>query len=106
MVVMTDPDAPGGTFVHWKVFGIDPQRSSIGTDEIPSEATIGINSFGDTDYAGPCPPEGASPHTYEITVYALDRSLELAADVDLRELLDQIECCIQAQGGMQVSYGR
>jgi Raf kinase inhibitor-like YbhB/YbcL family protein len=106
LLLMTDPDAPSGTFVHWKLLGIDPQRSSVGQNEPPSEAVLGINSFGDTGYSGPCPPEGRQAHTYEITVYALNRDLELAADVDLRELLDQIECCLEASGTLEASHGR
>jgi len=106
IIVMTDPDAPGGVFVHWKLFEIDPQRSSVGRGVEPSEAVVGINSFGDTGYAGPCPPEGRSAHTYEITVYALNRSLDLAPDADLRELLAQIRCCVEASGTLKASYGR
>ncbi len=106
LLVMTDPDARGGTFVHWTLLGIDPQRSSVGRNEPPSEAVLGINSFGDTGYAGPCPPEGRGAHTYEITVYALNRDLQLAADVGLQELLDQIECCVEASGTLEASYGR
>jgi Raf kinase inhibitor-like YbhB/YbcL family protein len=106
IIVMTDPDAPGGVFVHWKLFEIDPQRTSVGQGTAPSEALEGINSFGSTGYAGPCPPEGKSPHTYELTVYALNRSLDLAPDVDLRALLDQIECCVEASGTLEALYGR
>jgi Raf kinase inhibitor-like YbhB/YbcL family protein len=106
VIVMTDPDAPGGVFVHWKLFEIDPQRSSVGRGVAPSEALVGINSFGETGYSGPCPPEGRSAHTYEITVYALNRSLELAPDADLRELLAQIRCCVEASGTLKASYGR
>jgi Raf kinase inhibitor-like YbhB/YbcL family protein len=106
IIVMNDPDARGGEFVHWKLFSIDPQRSSVGRSEVPGEAVEGINAFGDTGYAGPCPPEGEEAHTYEISVYALNRSLELAPDASLRELLDQINCCLEASGTMEVSYAR
>jgi len=106
LLVMTDPDAPGGVFVHWKLLGIDPGRSSVGRNQPPSEAVEGINSFGQTGYAGPCPPEGSDAHTYEITVYALNRDLELAPDVELRELLGQIECCLEASGDLEAAYGR
>jgi Raf kinase inhibitor-like YbhB/YbcL family protein len=106
LLLMTDPDAPGGTFIHWKLLGIGPQRTSVGRNETPSEATEGINSFGATGYAGPCPPEGNEAHTYEITVYALNRELELAPDADLRELLDLIECCLVGTGTLEATYGR
>jgi Raf kinase inhibitor-like YbhB/YbcL family protein len=106
VILMIDRDAPGGIFVHWKLFEIDPERSSVGQGTAPGEAVEGINSFGSTDYAGPCPPEGSRAHTYEITVYALNRALELAPDADLRELLDQMECCLEAAGTLKASYAR
>ena len=55
-IVMTDPDAPGGTFVHWTHWG---------------RSTDGRNSFGKTGYSGPCPPKGDKPHHYVITLYLL-----------------------------------
>ena len=106
MILMTDPDAPNETFVHWVLLDLDPERSSVGTGQVPGEATQGENSFGDTGYAGPCPPEGDDAHTYEITVYALNRSLEIPPDADLRELLSHIRCCVQASGTLEASYAR
>src|SRR4051812_34048240 len=61
-IVMTDPDAPGGTFVHWTAW----------------DGAEGKNSFGKTGYSGPCPPKGDSPHRYVVTVYALRQRLGLA----------------------------
>ena len=61
-IVMTDPDAPGGTFVHWTKWGTGQGR----------------NSFGKKGYVPPCPPEGDKPHHYVLTVYALRRKLVLA----------------------------
>lgn len=106
LLVMIDADAPGATFVHWLITQIDPQRSSVGENETPSEAVEGVNSFGDTGYAGPCPPEGDDPHGYEITVFALNRHIELAPDVAYDDLLDQIDCCLRASGTLEVAYGR
>jgi len=31
-----------------------------------------LTDFGQPGYGGPCPPEGAVPHRYEFTVYAID----------------------------------
>ncbi|MDO8554777.1 MAG: YbhB/YbcL family Raf kinase inhibitor-like protein [Candidatus Micrarchaeota archaeon] len=69
VLIVDDPDAPGGTFVHWIAYNIDPK-----TKEIPegvSLGTGGMNDFGTTKYGGPCPPPG-SPHTYRFKLYAVD----------------------------------
>ena len=59
-LILDDPDAPGGTWVHWVEFNIDP------VSEIPEDVgalgTAGLNSFGITIYGGPCPPSGT--HRY------------------------------------------
>jgi Raf kinase inhibitor-like YbhB/YbcL family protein len=104
VLVMVDPDA--GDFVHWLLTGIDAQRSSVGEGEPPSEAIEGVNSFGDTGYSGPCPPEGDDAHTYEITVLALNREIDLASDVSYGDLLEQIDCCLEASGTIEVQYSR
>jgi len=63
-----DPDAPMGTWVHWLVYNIPVDKTTIEEDSIPGEQVI--NDFGREDYGGPCPPSGV--HRYYFTVYALD----------------------------------
>jgi Raf kinase inhibitor-like YbhB/YbcL family protein len=72
VVVMRDPDAPGGNFIHWDLAGLDPANGSIALPAAakPSGAVAGRNSFGSLGYRGPCPPAGPAHH-YELTVYAL-----------------------------------
>ena len=76
-------DAPGGTWVHWVAFNIAP-TTSIETG-VAALGTPGINSFGLTEYGGPCPPSGT--HRYFFTVYSLDVHLALAQDMSKAELL-------------------
>lgn len=68
-VVVDDPDAPGGTFVHWLVIGLPPEPGRI-----PSKAK-GVfeldNTGGTRGWTPPCPPAGATHH-YRFTVYALN----------------------------------
>ncbi len=64
-LVIRDPDAPGGDFVHWAVAGISPTSTSV-----PAGAVQGRNSFGSIGYRGPCPPHGQSHH-YVISLSAL-----------------------------------
>jgi Raf kinase inhibitor-like YbhB/YbcL family protein len=72
VVVMRDPDAPGGNFIHWVIAHLQPMRGSLSLPAggTPSGAVPGKNSFGSLGYRGPCPPSG-SAHHYMITVYAL-----------------------------------
>ena len=69
-LIIDDPDAPGGTFVHWLVWNIDPKTIDIGEHSVPPHAVQGKNGFGNSGYGGPCPP--SSTHRYYFRVYALD----------------------------------
>jgi Raf kinase inhibitor-like YbhB/YbcL family protein len=68
-LVMRDPDAPGGNFIHWQLTGIPPTTRTLATGQVPAGAEPGRNSFGTTGYRGPCPPAGRAHH-YVITVTA------------------------------------
>jgi Raf kinase inhibitor-like YbhB/YbcL family protein len=67
---MTDPDAPGGTFIHWLVHDIPKDSRSVERGGLPKGAKQVKNDFGRERYGGPCPPSGA--HRYYFTLYALD----------------------------------
>lgn len=71
-LIMDDPDAPIGTWVHWVVYNISV-ISRIEEDSIPG--TQGSNDFGRKNYGGPCPPSGT--HRYFFKIYALDVQLNL-----------------------------
>jgi hypothetical protein len=74
-LVMRDPDAPGGSFVHWAVARIPASVTHLGgTASLPPDAIAGRNSFGKVGYNGPCPPKGDRPHHYVITLTAVGRS--------------------------------
>lgn len=68
-LVMRDPDAPGGNFIHWQVTGIGPSNHGVAAGETPPGAKAGVNSFGKVGYGGPCPPAGRAHH-YVITLTA------------------------------------
>ena len=72
-LVVDDPDAPMGTWVHWVVYNISPAMSRIKEDSIPGIQVM--NNFGRIEYGGPCPPSGT--HRYFFKVYALDTELSL-----------------------------
>jgi len=80
VLIMDDPDAPMGIFVHWVIFNIDPKISSISQNSSPIGAIQGKNSSSSNKYVGPCPPSGT--HRYFFKLYALDKLLVLSSDSD------------------------
>ena len=85
-LIMDDPDAPMGTWVHWVVYNI-PVTSKIEENSVPGEQ--GSNNFGKQDYGGPCPPSGT--HRYFFKLYALDARLDLQGKVDKKALERALE---------------
>ncbi len=85
VLIMDDPDAPNGDFVHWIMWNIDPKTIEITEDSVPTGATQGINSGGENKYYPPCPPTGA--HRYFFKLYALDTKLDLPPTTDKTQLL-------------------
>ncbi|HEY9586095.1 MAG TPA: YbhB/YbcL family Raf kinase inhibitor-like protein [Candidatus Paceibacterota bacterium] len=74
-LVMDDPDAPMGTFVHWILWNIPPDTKKILEKSSPAGAMPGANSMKRAGYIGPCPPSGT--HHYHFKLYALDAVLDL-----------------------------
>ncbi|MEX1006444.1 MAG: YbhB/YbcL family Raf kinase inhibitor-like protein [Acidimicrobiia bacterium] len=75
-LIMEDPDAPSGTFVHWVVAGIKPKPPSIAADADPVGAFVGVNSVGRPGWQPPCPPPGPAHH-YVFTLYAVGKKVTL-----------------------------
>jgi Raf kinase inhibitor-like YbhB/YbcL family protein len=69
VLLMEDPDAPTGTFLHWLITGIDPLVTSL--DRAHLVGTQHTNGFGEQGYGGPLPPVGDDPHRYVFRLYAL-----------------------------------
>lgn len=75
VLIVDDPDAPRGDWVHWTVWNIPPNTSNIGEASVPPGALEGMTDFNTSGYGGPCPPSGT--HRYQFKLYALDTSLTL-----------------------------
>jgi Raf kinase inhibitor-like YbhB/YbcL family protein len=103
-LVVDDPDAPGGTYVHWIVLDMDPTTTSIDEGSVPSGGVQAANSNGDAAYAGPCPPSGT--HHYRFTVYALDQPTGLADGADTDEALAAIDEHATTRGRLTGTYSR
>lgn len=73
-LIVEDTDAPRGTFRHWAVFDISPDRNRLdeGAGRRGGQLTQAANDFGDTGYDGPEPPPGHGPHHYHFRLAALD----------------------------------
>jgi len=76
-LIMDDPDAPVGTWDHWIVFNLPADARELSESMQPGDAaaTFGVNSWGRSDYGGPCPPSGT--HRYFFKLYALDTTMDL-----------------------------
>jgi Raf kinase inhibitor-like YbhB/YbcL family protein len=109
-MVVEDPDAPSGMFVHWVIYNIPATEHGL-AENIPTEATLpngtvqGLNGAHKVGYTGPCPP-GGKPHRYFFKVFALDQTLNLTGDVDHDRLLSAIPGHIVAQGQTIGTYQR
>lgn len=71
VVICEDPDAPGGTFIHWVLAGLSPSSTGLERGTVPEDAVQGVNDFGRQGYGGPCPPPGHGPHRYFFRLFAL-----------------------------------
>lgn len=75
VLIVDDPDAPGGTFVHWILFNISTSTRLINAKSIPEGSKQGLNDFGKIHWGGPCPPSGT--HRYFFKLYAVDKDIDL-----------------------------
>ncbi len=103
-LIMDDPDAPVGTWVHWVAWNITPQITEIRENSVPAGAVQGRNSWGRNNYGGPCPPSGT--HRYFFKFYALDTTLSLTSAATKAEMIKAMEGHILAQGELIGLYKR
>jgi Raf kinase inhibitor-like YbhB/YbcL family protein len=108
-LICDDPDAPLGTWVHWVMWNIPPEKSSL-AENVPAVETLpdgtkqGITDFKSTGYGGPAPPSGT--HRYYFKIYALDIKLSLPADSTKANLLKAMKGHILAEGRLMGTYKR
>ncbi len=109
-LICDDPDAPMGTWVHWVVYNIPPDRNKLpeGMDNSPILAggiLQGTNDFRRTGYGGPCPPRGPA-HRYFFKLYALDDTVDLRPGATKRDLEKAMKGHIIAEAELMGRYGR
>jgi Raf kinase inhibitor-like YbhB/YbcL family protein len=105
-LVVEDPDAPGGTFVHWALLDVPPETRGLESGQVPAGAREGVNSFGGHGYRGPCPPEGDEPHRYVFLLYALKSRLGLDPNSSPAEARSAIGREALARGELTGRFGR
>jgi Raf kinase inhibitor-like YbhB/YbcL family protein len=103
VLIVDDPDAPGGLFTHWLVWNIAPQTNSIAEGATP-KGVQGTNDFGKSGYGGPCPPPGT--HRYSFKVFALDRELDLRSGAKRGQVDAAMKGHVIAQGELVGRYSR
>lgn len=106
-LIMSDPDAPNGTFYHWILYNIpsDTKQLTRNMKQFPGSTLIGNNSFNTLGYKGPCPPKGVI-HRYVFTLYALDSQLNLAAGMDATTVLNALKNHTLKQTQIMGTYSR
>jgi len=103
-LIVDDPDAPVGTWVHWVLWNIDPKTSEIKENSVPKSAKQGMNDFRKHDYGGPCPPSGT--HRYFFKLYALDITLNLGPNATKGDIESSIKGHILANAELIGLYKR
>lgn len=106
-LIMDDPDAPMGTWVHWVLFNIPAStrdlKEGTSTDPQLSDGSLqGKTSAGSNGYHGPCPPSGI--HRYFFKLYALDTMLDLSSNADKKDLLAAMEGHILANAELMGTF--
>jgi Raf kinase inhibitor-like YbhB/YbcL family protein len=109
-LIMDDPDAPAGTWVHWVLWNLPASAHGLPEavakqDQLDDGTRHGRNSFRKIGYNGPCPPPG-KPHRYFFRLYALDRKLDFAPGASSSDLQAAMKGNIIMQAEYMGTYGR
>ena len=109
-LIMDDPDAPVGTWVHWVLFDLPADTKELAEgvakqEQLPNGARQGRNDFGKIGYGGPCPPPG-NPHRYFFKLYVLDTKLNLKAGASKADVERAMKGHILGQAELMGRYGR
>ena len=110
-LIMDDPDAPIGTWVHWVLYNIPLAKRDL-QEDLPitgknvdlNAIYVGKNSSGNIGYDGPCPPSGT--HRYVFKLYALDTTISLLPGATKEKILQEMEGHILAQGELVGTFSK
>jgi len=108
-LIMDDPDAPAGIWVHWVIYNIPAAARGL-TEALAADAYLpdgslqGENSWGKLGYGGPCPPSGT--HRYFFKLFALDTILSLPSGTSKAKLLQSMEGHVLSQIVLMGTYSK
>lgn len=102
VLIMDDPDAPGGLFTHWVVFDIDANAGGFGENDVPRDVRYGRNSWNESGYGGPKPPD--REHRYFFHLFALDRRLPLKDGVEREDVESAMQDHVVAEATLMGRY--
>jgi len=108
-LIVDDPDAPRGTWVHWVLYNLPasatglPEGAGSGAG-LPPGTAQGRNDFKRTGYGGPCPPSGS--HRYFFKLYALDATFDGLVEATKADLERAMEGHVLARGELVGTYQR
>ncbi|MCL5878649.1 MAG: YbhB/YbcL family Raf kinase inhibitor-like protein [Deltaproteobacteria bacterium] len=105
VLILEDPDAPGGTFTHWLLWNISPKTRGIDERTVPHGAEQGFNDFGTKGYGGPCPPPG-NAHRYIFELFAVNTVLHVNRTITRQGLEKAIDGHIIAHALLTGFYKR
>lgn len=107
-LIVDDPDAPGGTWVHWVAWNIPATARGLPEGVSPTDAMLqqGHNSFGAIGYGGPCPPRGHGAHRYFFRLYAVDAPLTLPPGATRAQLDGALAGHVLATAELMGTYHR
>jgi len=110
VIIVDDPDAPVGTWVHWVIYDIPLDLRGLtegvpASDHLPNGALQGLNDFKRIGYGGPCPPPGR-PHRYYFKLYALDAVLDLKPRATKLQILEACKGHVLAESKLMGRFGR
>jgi hypothetical protein len=103
-LIVDDPDAPAGNWVHWILYNISADQDNL-VEAVADVGEQGKNTSGKISYSGPCPPKGPA-HRYFFKIFALEIVLDLEACATKNELERAMQGYILAQGQLMGKYQR
>lgn len=111
-LVVHDPDAPRGDWVHWVIYDIPAHFDGLPEEIGPArrldnlgEAAQGKNDFGRIGWGGPCPPPG-KPHRYVFTLSALGARLGLEPGANREKVEEAARNHALAKATLTGRFGR
>ncbi len=104
VLIVEDPDSPGGDWSHWVVWNIDPTTKFIKENSIPEGATSGLNDFKNPGYGGPCPFKGE--HRYFFKIFAISKILSLSSISQKADVEKEIAGCALEESEFIGRYSR